>query len=184
MAIETLAVFCGSRSGNNPLYEQHAAELGKLIALAGITLIYGGGNSGIMGTIANAQLQNDGKVIGVIPEVLIEWEHQHEGLTELLVVEDMHTRKKLMYSKCDATILLPGGFGSLDEFFEMLTWNQLKIHSKRIGILNSGGFYDHLIVHLKNLELDGFLYDKLEDRIFIADTPEELMLLLLAGVTD
>ncbi len=183
MSIETLAVFCGSRSGNNPLYEEQAAELGKLIALSGITLIYGGGNSGIMGAIANAQLKHGGKVIGVIPEILIEWEHQHEGLTELLVVEDMHTRKRIMYSKCDATVLLPGGFGSLDEFFEMLTWNQLKIHSKRIGILNTAGFYDHLIVHMKSLEMQGFLYDKLEDRIFIADTPEELILLLQAGAS-
>jgi uncharacterized protein (TIGR00730 family) len=184
MSIETLAVFCGSRSGNNPLYEEHAAELGRLIALSGITLIYGGGNTGIMGAIANAQLKHGGKVIGVIPEILIEWEHQHEGLTELLVVEDMHTRKRIMYSKCDATVLLPGGFGSLDEFFEMLTWNQLKIHNKRIGILNTAGFYDHLIVHMKSLEMQGFLYDKLEDRIFIADSPEELFLLLQAGVTD
>lgn len=184
MPLESLAVFCGSRSGSNPLYEQHAEELGKLLAQSGITLIYGGGNTGIMGALANAQLKYGGKVIGVIPEILIEWEHQHEGLTELLVVEDMHTRKKIMYSKCDATILLPGGFGSLDEFFEMLTWNQLKIHSKRIGILNTAGFYDHLIDHMKNLELQGFLYDKLEDRIFIADTPEELFLLLQAGAND
>lgn len=183
MSIETLAVFCGSRSGNNPLYEEQAAELGRLIALSGITLIYGGGNTGIMGAIANAQLRYGGKVIGVIPEILIAWEHQHEGLTELLVVEDMHTRKRVMYSKCDATVLLPGGFGSLDEFFEMLTWNQLKIHNKRIGILNTAGFYDHLIVHMKSLEIQGFLYDKLEDRIFIADTPEELFLLLQAGAS-
>ena len=183
MSIETLAVFCGSRSGNNPLYEEQAAELGRLIALSGITLIYGGGNTGIMGAIANAQLRYGGKVIGVIPEILIAWEHQHEGLTELLVVEDMHTRKRVMYSKCDATVLLPGGFGSLDEFFEMLTWNQLKIHNKRIGILNTAGFYDHLIVHMTSLEIQGFLYDKLEDRIFIADTPEELFLLLQAGAS-
>ena len=183
MSIETLAVFCGSRSGNSPLYEEQAAELGRLIALSGITLIYGGGNTGIMGAIANAQLKHGGKVIGVIPEILIEWEHQHEGLTELLVVEDMHTRKRIMYSKCDATVLLPGGFGSLDEFFEMLTWNQLKIHNKRIGILNTAGFYDHLIVHMKSLEMQGFLYDKLEDRIFIADSPEELFLLLQAGAS-
>lgn len=174
MNIESVAVFCASKNGINPLYLQHAAEIGKLIATLNLKLIYGGGNVGLMGSLANGALQHGGKIIGVIPKVLVDWEHQHEGLTELAVVPDMHTRKKMMYDLCDAAIILPGGFGTLDELFEMLTWNQLKIHNKKIYILNSGGFYKHLILHLQQLEKEGLLYDKLEDRIVVCETPVEL----------
>jgi uncharacterized protein (TIGR00730 family) len=174
MNIESVAVFCASKNGTNPIYLQHAAEIGRLIASLNLKLIYGGGNVGLMGAMANAALQQGGQIIGVIPKVLVDWEHQHEGLTELAVVPDMHTRKKMMYDLCDAAIVLPGGFGTLDEFFEMLTWNQLKIHSKKIYILNSAGFYKHLIAHLKHLEKEGLLYDKLEDRVIVCETPIEL----------
>ncbi len=174
MNLESVAVFCASKIGNNPIYIQHAAEIGKLVAALNLKLIYGGGNVGLMGALANSALQNNGKIIGVIPKVLIDWEHQHEGLTELVVVPDMHTRKKMMYDLSDAAIILPGGFGTLDELFEMLTWNQLKIHNKKIYLLNSSGFYKHLIAHLQLLEKEGLLYDRLEERIVVCQTPIEL----------
>ena len=174
MKIESVVVFCGSKTGQNPLFMRHAAELGKLIAVLNLRLVYGGGKVGLMGAIADAVLANGGTVMGVIPKLLTEWEHQHTGLTELFVVPDMHTRKKMMYEMCDAAIVLPGGFGTLDELFEMLTWNQLKIHDKKIYILNSAGFYNHLVHHMKHLEREGFLYEKLEERLIFCETPVEL----------
>jgi uncharacterized protein (TIGR00730 family) len=174
MNIRSVAVFCGSKDGNNPLFARHTAELGKLIAMLKLKLIYGGGSTGLMGLVADAVLAEGGSVMGIIPELLIEWEHQHKGLTELAIVPDMHARKKMMYDRCDAAVILPGGFGTLDEFFEMLTWNQLKIHDKKIYILNSGGFYNHLINHLRQLEKEGFLYDSLNDRITFCETPVEV----------
>ena len=113
MKIQSVAVFCGSRDGNNPIFAQHAAELGKLIAVLGLKLVYGGGANGLMGIIANEVMKHEGKVIGVIPKVLIEWEAQHKGLKELSITPDMHSRKKMMYDLCDAAIVLPGGFGTL-----------------------------------------------------------------------
>ena len=174
MTIQSVAVFCGSKPGSNSLYEQHAAELGRLIAILEVKLVYGGGKKGLMGAVADAVLSNGGKVMGVMPKVLIEWENQHEGLQELAIVPDMHTRKKMMYDMSDAAIILPGGFGTLDELFEMLTWNQLKIHDKKIYVLNSGGFYTHLFKHLKQLEKEGFLYEPLEDRVILCDNPKDL----------
>ncbi len=175
MAITSLAVFCGSKSGNNPLFEQHAKTLGYLMAERKVTLIYGGGNKGIMGAVANAVLEKGGKVTGIIPQVLLQQEAQHNGLTELIVVENMHVRKKMLYEKCDAAIILPGGFGTLDEFFEMLTWNQLSIHNKEIFILNSAGFYNNLLEHAAVMEAEDFLYDKLQDRTTILNSPEALL---------
>jgi uncharacterized protein (TIGR00730 family) len=174
MKIQSVAVFCGSRDGKNPLYTKHASELGKLIAVLDLKLVYGGGKKGLMGTLAQSVLAHNGKVMGVIPKILIEWEQQHEGLTEMAIVPDMHSRKKMMYDMSDAAIVMPGGFGTLDEFFEMITWNQLKIHDKKIYILNSGGFYDHLHKHLKMLEHEGFLYEPLEERIVFCDNPVEV----------
>jgi uncharacterized protein (TIGR00730 family) len=174
MKVQSVAIFCGSRDGNNKLFTGHAAELGKLIAVNNIKMVYGGGKKGLMGTVAGSVLGNQGKVSGVIPKILVEWEQQHEGLTELTVVPDMHTRKKMMYEMSDAAIVLPGGFGTLDEFFEMITWNQLKIHDKKIYILNSGGFYDHLIRHLTMMEKEGFLYEPLPERLIFCNDPQEL----------
>jgi uncharacterized protein (TIGR00730 family) len=174
MKIESVVVFCGSKSGQNPLFVKHAAELGKLIALLNLRLVYGGGNKGLMAAIANSVLQHGGTVMGVIPKILTEWEHQHDGLTELIVVPDMHTRKKMMYEMCDAAIILPGGFGTLDEMFEMLTWNTLKIHDKKIYVLNSDGFYNHLKLHMIHLQKEGFLYEAMEERLIFCDTPVEL----------
>jgi uncharacterized protein (TIGR00730 family) len=174
MNIEAVAVFCGSRSGQNPIYTKHTSELGKLIAMLNLKLVYGGGKKGLMGTIADAVLENGGRAIGVMPKFLIDWEQQHEGLTELAIVPDMHTRKKMMYDLCDAAIVLPGGFGTMDEFFEMLTWKQLKIHNKKIYILNSGGYYQHILNHMRHAQREGFLYEEPEERFIFCDTPVEI----------
>lgn len=171
MNIKSLAVFCGSRPGLNPLFEQHARQLGEYLGKNNITLIYGGGKKGLMGAAANAVMENGGKVTGIIPELLIGWEHQHSGLTDLQVVQDMHARKKIMYDLCDAAVILPGGNGTLDEMFEMLTWNTLKIHNKKMIILNSDGFYSHLIKHLEHMHQCNFLYENWNERIYVADSP-------------
>jgi uncharacterized protein (TIGR00730 family) len=174
MVINSIAVFCGSKMGNNPLFEQHAKELGYLLVDKKIEVVYGGGNKGLMGTIANAILEKNGKVIGVMPKALAEWEHHHNGITELIIVTDMHVRKKMIYEKCDAAIILPGGFGTMDELYEILTWNQLSIHNKAIFILNSGGFYNHLIAHNEAMQQNGFLYNNLSEIIKIVKEPKEL----------
>jgi uncharacterized protein (TIGR00730 family) len=158
------------------LFCEHARELGFLLAEKNITLIYGGSNKGIMGAIANAVLEKNGKVIGIIPKILNEWEHQHPGITELHETEDMHSRKRMLYEKCDAALILPGGYGTMDELFEMLTWNQLNIHDKKIIILNTSGFYDHLISHLKTMEEQNFLYNEITGRLTVISSPHELML--------
>ena len=174
MKFNSIAVFCGSKTGNNSLYAQHAAILGFLLAEKNITLIYGGGNKGIMGAIANAVLEKNGKVIGIIPELLTGMEHQHQGITELIVVETMHIRKRMLYDKCDAAVILPGGYGTLDELFEMLTWNQLSIHDKPIFILNSAGFYDGLLLHIKNMLSENFLYNDLQKSFTVIEEPSQL----------
>lgn len=175
MTIKSVAVFCGSKSGNDPLFCAHAKQLGFFLAEKSITLIYGGGNKGMMGAVANAVLEKNGKVIGVMPKILTGLEHQHFGITEMIEVEDMHTRKRMLYEKCDAAIILPGGYGTMDEFFEMITWNQLNIHDKKIFILNTSGFYDHLIQHLHKMEDENFLYHKIIDRLVIISSPKELV---------
>jgi uncharacterized protein (TIGR00730 family) len=175
MSIGSLAVFCGSKSGNDPAYEAAARQLGCLLAKEHITLVYGGGNKGMMGAVANAVLENNGKVTGIIPKALTDFEHHHEGLTELIVVDSMHTRKRMLYEKCDAALVLPGGFGTLDELFEMLTWNQLSIHDKKIFILNTGGYYDHLVTHVRHMQETGFLYDRIEDKIVLLEYADDLL---------
>ncbi|MEO7962127.1 MAG: TIGR00730 family Rossman fold protein [Ginsengibacter sp.] len=176
MSINSVAVFCGSQQGNNPLFAKHAFRLGHLIAVKRITLVYGGGNKGLMGIIANAVLEKNGKVVGIIPKILTNREHHHSGISELHEVADMHTRKRMLYEMCDAAIILPGGYGTMDELFEILTWNQLAIHDKKIFILNSGGFYDHLILHLQNMEKESFLYHKLVDKLSVIASPDELII--------
>jgi uncharacterized protein (TIGR00730 family) len=175
MPLQSLAVFCGSKNGVNKIYLQHAIELGRIMATYNIRLVYGGGSVGIMGTIADEVLLNGGKVIGVIPQVLVDWEREHKSLSELLVVDNMHTRKKKMYDLCDAAVILAGGFGTLDEFFEMVTWNQLSIHDKRIYIINSGGFYNHLIGHINQMQQEEFLYEAARERLTVLNEPSELI---------
>jgi len=173
--IRSVAVFCGSKDGTNPLFMDHAIQLGKILVSHKVTLVYGGGNVGIMGTIANTVMDHGGKAIGVIPQVLVEWERQHNSLSELFVADDMHSRKKKMYELCDAAIILPGGFGTLDEMFEMITWNQLSIHDKQIFILNSGGFYDHLLAHIQLMQKEKFLYEAAEKRLTILNEPSDMI---------
>jgi len=175
MAIQSIAIFCGSQKGQNPIYEQHAEELAKIITEQNLTLIYGGGKNGLMGVAANTVMNNGGKVYGIIPKVLVEWESQHEGITELLVVEDMHVRKRTIYERCDAAIVMAGGFGSLDELFEILTWNQLAIHDKKIFLLNSNGFYDHLLAHMQKVADEGFLYGDLAEKLTVLQEPSDLL---------
>lgn len=170
-----VAVFCGSKTGNDPQFVQDAANLGELLAKNGFDIVYGGASIGMMGALADHAIANGGRVTGVIPEVLVAWERQHKGLSELIVTEDMHIRKKTMYEMCSAAIILPGGYGTLDELFEMLTWNQLSIHDKKIYILNTAGFYDHLILHMESLEAKGFLYKPIWTRISSFEKPDALI---------
>jgi uncharacterized protein (TIGR00730 family) len=174
MSINKLAIFCGSKNGNNELFATHAKELAGLLAQKKIELIYGGGRTGLMGIVADTVMNAGGIVRGVIPQVLKDWEHQHEGISELLVVEDMHVRKRKLYELCDAAVILPGGFGTLDELFEILTWNQLSLHDKKIFILNSDGFYNLLLGHLSKLAEEGFLYGALEEKFTVLQEPHEI----------
>ncbi|HSZ34402.1 MAG TPA: TIGR00730 family Rossman fold protein, partial [Puia sp.] len=144
------------------------------LAMLKVKLVYGGGQKGLMGTLADSVLEHEGRIMGIIPELLIEWEAQHKGLTELAVVPDMHTRKKMIYDRCDAVIVLPGGFGTMDEMFEILTWNQLKIHNKKIFVLNSDGFYDHLQKQIASMQKEGFLYLEMPESIYFCSTPVEV----------
>ena len=160
--MKRLCVFCGSNAGHNPIYRQEAATLGRLLAARGIELIYGAGNVGLMGTIADACLDAGGTVIGVIPEALMGKEVagravDHRALTRIEVVDSMHTRKARMAELSDGFIALPGGFGTFEEFCEILTWGQLGFHSKPMGLLNVNGFYDPLLAMFDKAVDEGFL---------------------------
>lgn len=172
---KSFAVFCGSKPGIDPIYIKHGIELGRLMADKQINLIYGGGNKGMMGAVANEVMNSGGHVIGVIPEILLKWEAEHKGITDLRVVKDMHVRKKMMYELCDAAIVLPGGNGTLDEMFEMLTWNTLNIHNKKIVLLNSNGFYSNLIAHVQTMFDQGFLYEDWRERLIVCNEPAEII---------
>lgn len=179
MPIQSLAVFCGSRTGNNPVFARHAQELGMILAQNSIQLIYGGGSAGLMGLIADEVMRGGGSVTGIIPKLLVEWEVEHRGITELIVCDDMHERKQKIYSRADAAVVMPGGFGTLDELFEIVTWNQLTIHDKSIFILNSDGFYDALLAHIEKMKSEGFLYEEAIKRIFYLNEPSDLSNYLL-----
>jgi uncharacterized protein (TIGR00730 family) len=175
---KSVAVFCGSHLGNNKLFVQHAEEIGLILAQKNVQLIYGGGTNGLMGIVANSVLKNKGSVTGVIPSLLNEKEHQHSLLTTLHIVEDMHTRKKMMYELCDAAIILPGGYGTMDELFEMITWNQLNIHNKKIVLLNSDNYYDNLLAHFDKMHAENFLYKHWKESLVIIYDPQALVFLL------
>ena len=174
MAIRSIAVFCGSKTGKNPAFTTQAIQLGALLAKHQVRLIYGGGSAGLMGLIADEVMRGGGTVTGIIPKLLVEWEVEHRGITELIICDDMHERKRKIYSKSDAAIILPGGFGTLDELFEIVTWNQLTIHDKSIFILNSDGFYDSLIAHIERMKEEGFLYEEALKRLFFLEDPSAL----------
>src|SRR6201992_621229 len=148
MSLRTLCVFCASADGTKRAYREAGVELGGKLAQRGIGLVYGGATVGLMGAVANATLTGGGHVIGVIPHVLVDKEVSHHGCTELHVVDTMHTRKALMGEKSDAFLILPGGFGTFEELFEVLTWQTLKIHTNPILLLKTAGFYTHLLLFL------------------------------------
>lgn len=148
--IKRVVVYCGANVGNNPAYKAAAEEVGRTLAEQGIGLVYGGGGVGLMGVVADAALAAGGEVIGIIPEALKALEVEHKHLTSMHVVPDMHSRKAMMLGLSDAVIAMPGGFGTLDELFEALTWSQLDYHRKLCGILNVAGYYDHLLAWVKH----------------------------------
>ena len=155
--MSTLCIFCGSAPGKNENYVLMATKLGEFLAKQKITLVYGGATIGVMGAVADGVLNGGGKVIGVIPKSLVDYEIAHPGLTELHIVEGMHERKKMMYELSDAFLSLPGGMGTLDEMFEILTWAQLKYHNKPCYLLNFEGFFDSLLSYLKHAHAEGFI---------------------------
>lgn len=175
-----IAIYCGANGGNDPLYKKAAAEMASYLAEQGIGLVYGGGNVGLMGTIADAALAAGGEVIGVIPESLMAKELGHGGVTKLHVVSSMHERKQLMVDLSDGFIALPGGFGTLDELFETLTWLQLSFHSKPVGLLNVNGFFDKLLPFLDHMTEQGFLRVAHRQCVLVHETPDELLELMKA----
>jgi uncharacterized protein (TIGR00730 family) len=175
MQVNSLTVFCGSKPGRDPLFISETSSLGSLMAINNISLVYGGGHKGLMGAVADAVMAGGGNVIGVIPELLLEWEQQHKGITDLRVVADMHIRKKMLYELCDAAVVLPGGNGTLDELFEMLTWNTLNIHNKKIFLLNINHYYDHLIAHIANMQEQDFLYEQWQNRLIVCTSAAEII---------
>jgi uncharacterized protein (TIGR00730 family) len=179
--MKSLAVFCGSSTGHAPLYTRHARELGRVLADRNITLVYGGGCIGLMGQMADAALLAGGKVVGVIPKSLLEREVAHLSLTELIVTETMHERKSIMADLAQGFIALPGGFGTLDELFEILTWAQLGIHSRPVALLNSGGFFDQLLGWITHVATSGFIRQHDIDRLLVGSEPEPLLELLMAS---
>ena len=155
--IASLCVYCGSSHGHKAIYAEAARELARQLVLEDIGLVYGGGSIGLMGVIADEMLRLGGSAVGVIPQALLDREVGHAGLTQLHVVKDMHERNALMASLSDGFIAMPGGIGTLEELFEMLTWSQLGLHRKPIGLLNVDGFYDGLIQFIGHLTTQGFL---------------------------
>jgi uncharacterized protein (TIGR00730 family) len=155
--MKRVCVYCGSRAGDDPRFAAKAAEFGKRLAIEQLTLVYGGGNVGLMGVLADAALANGGEVIGVIPRQLVQWEVAHQGLTRLDVVESMHERKARMFDLSDAFVALPGGFGTLDEMFEMLTWRQLGFGDKPCALLDVDGFYSPLVDMMDRMVDRGFV---------------------------
>jgi uncharacterized protein (TIGR00730 family) len=173
--IRSICVFCGSSHGFAPEYAEVAKEMGRAIAARGWTLVYGGGNVGLMGVVADAVLAAGGKVIGVIPEALLARELGHHGVTELRVVNTMHERKALMADLADAFVALPGGIGTFEEFFEVLTWAQLGIHKKPCGLLNTRGYYEPVMDLLGNAVKEGFLKEDHKRMVLQSGAVEELL---------
>jgi uncharacterized protein (TIGR00730 family) len=176
--IRTIAVFCASADGVDPCYRAMAEELGAALGARNIRLVYGGATVGLMQAVADATLAKGGCVIGVIPEVLVEMEVAHRGCTELHVVDTMHTRKATMAELADAFLVLPGGFGTLEEVFEVLAWQTLKLHAKPILLLNTNGFYDKLLEFLDHAVEQGMLKRKNREIVLVAGTVDEAMVLL------
>ena len=174
-ALSRVAVYTGSSDGTNPAYLDAASSVGATIAAAGIGLVYGGGNVGLMGAVASAGRGAGGEVIGVIPEALVGKEIAHHGLTRLEVVADMHERKERMADLSDAFVMLPGGAGTLEEFFEVWTWQQLGFHAKPIAVYNVNGFWDPLLAMLDHIVEQGFIAPRFRDGLIVSTDPQGLL---------
>ena len=170
-----LCIFCGSSSGHDPDFAQTAHDAARAVVKAGFGVVYGGGNVGLMGAVADGALAAGGEVIGVIPRALATREIAHEGVSLLHVVESMHERKAKMVELSDGFIALPGGYGTMDEFHEVLTWRQLRLHDKPIGLLNARGFYDPLLAQFDRMRKDGFLHGESRSLFVTAPTIEDLL---------
>ncbi len=173
--LQAACVFCGSLPGATPEYLQAARELGAALARREVAVVYGGGHVGMMGALADSALAAGGRVVGVIPEHLMRPEVAHQRLTELLVVDSMHTRKRVMASRADAFIVLPGGYGTLEEMFEMVTWRQLRLHAKPVGLVNVAGYFDHLLAFLAHAQLEQFIRPQ-HGRLLSVDSGIEALL--------
>jgi uncharacterized protein (TIGR00730 family) len=177
-SIKNVAVFCASTNGADPIYRTAAVELGRALAVRNIGVVYGGAKVGLMQAVAEAALAEGGRVIGVIPTLLVDLEVAHEGLTELHVTETMHTRKALMGERSDAFIALPGGFGTFEEMFEVLAWQTLNIHAKPVLLLNTNGFYDKLLAFLDHCVEQGMLKARNREIVLVADTVDQALKVL------
>jgi uncharacterized protein (TIGR00730 family) len=173
--MKRIAGFCGSSLGTNDVYRQQAGLLGETIARMGIGLVYGGGNVGLMKYVADAAIRQGGEVTGIIPAFLNKTGIVHTGLTELIVVETMHERKAKMNELSDGVIALPGGYGTMEEFFEMITWGQLHLHQKPVAILNTNGFYNPLIQQVETMLTEGFLKEPYRELLIVDDTIPTLL---------
>ncbi len=178
--LRSVCVYCGSSKGNTPVYEADAVRLAEIFIENDITLINGGGSIGLMGIMADTMLSGGGKAIGVIPAALKEKEVAHLGMTDLHVVPDMHSRKLMMVNLSDAFIALPGGFGTMDEVFETLTWAQLHLHQKPIALYNPNGYYDHLLLQADRMVTDGFLSPAARTLLIATSDINKLLHLLVA----
>lgn len=174
-----ICVFCGSSFGNNPIYTEAAKALGSLLAANHHTLVYGGGNVGLMGVIADSVLENNGQVIGVIPRFLMDREVGHTGLTSLEIVTSMHERKKRMADLSDVFIAIPGGWGTLEEIAEILTWKQLGLLDQQVAILNINGFFDPLIAQMQHMVYEGFLQERNFLSVKTSNSPAQLLSMLI-----
>ena len=177
--IRSICVYCGSGNGTDPIYAESARILGRAMAESGLRLVYGGGNVGLMGTVARSVLDHGGEVCGIIPEFLKSRERMLEGAQELIVVPDMHTRKRLMFEKADAFVAMPGGIGTLEELVEQMTWSQLGRHTKPILLLNSKAFWKPFLVLIEHMREAGFIRPGLEIRYLVAEKPEDVVPMLL-----
>lgn len=180
--MKSVAVYCGSSAGTNEMYREQALVMGRELAGRGMTLVYGGGRVGLMGAVADSVLQHGGKVIGVIPDFLADKELAHLGLTELHIVKSMHERKLMMADLAEGFVAMPGGFGTLEELFEVLTWGQLGLHKKPTGVLNVLGFYDHLLAALDHMANEGLLRRENRGQLLQDATPAGLIDKMLAFV--
>ena len=173
--MKSIAIFCASAIGNKPIYAESARETGKILAEKGIRVVFGGSKLGLMGAVANGALDAGGEVIGVLPDFMERKEVRHDSLTELIMVESMHHRKLKMHELSDGVIALPGGFGTFEELFELLTWSQLGLHNKPIGILNVDGYYDKLIEMFDHMCDAGLLKETYRDMIASSDKLHNLL---------